>query len=85
MLTGTLPSELSQIAALETFQGQNNNFTGPVVPNWEANQSSSVIEEWDVSGNLFVTGVVTQTLCGAWKFTCSGILCGCDCPCPTAV
>jgi hypothetical protein len=87
-LTGTLPSELAGMVTLETFGGQNNNFTGLSVPDWmmvlQANRNESLLVEWDVTGNPFLSGVVPSPLCGVWKFDCSSLLCGCNCPCPAS-
>jgi hypothetical protein len=87
-LTGTLQSELAGMVTLQTFDGQKNNFTGLPVPDWtmvlRANRNESLLEEWDTTGNPFLSGVVPAPLCGIWKFDCSSLLCGCDCPCPAS-
>ncbi|CAB9518113.1 receptor-like protein kinase [Seminavis robusta] len=85
LLSGTLPSHISRWTTLKEFNVASNRLTGSIPSEiGELVSEGSNATIFDLSNNSF-TGTLPSSLCrqdmSSFLFSCTDVLCGCDCPC----
>ena len=95
-MSGTIPSELGRFSVLKDFQLGFNMFTG-TIPQELVNIVNPSLKTLDLRNNTGLSGVLPEEFCivkdpcfvdcgepEGRLFSCSSLLCGCECSCNTA-
>ncbi|CAB9499272.1 LRR receptor-like serine threonine-protein kinase [Seminavis robusta] len=78
-LEGRVPSELGLLGNLWSLELDNNPLTGELPS--ELSSLSSLFDGLSGFLGTDLTGTLPDSLCGKVVFSCTGLLCGCGCPC----
>ena len=83
LLTNLVPSEISYLVNVQDINLANNHLSGDLLDSLSVLASDYNMSVFNISGNPLLEGQVQEDLCNMdyFGFDCSGLLCGCGCPC----